>query len=99
MLILPSYHEGMPLVILEGMCQGCALISTKVGSTPEILDENNVIWVGVKSSGDLERAIRKLYESPDILINMQQANKASSYNYTIERNINKLCMICSEVEE
>lgn len=95
-LILPSYHEGMPLVILEGMSQGCALISTKVGSTPEILDENNVIWTEVGSHQDIEGAVKRLYECPDLLKKMQQANQAMSTNYTLESNIDKLCKICTE---
>lgn len=97
-LLLPSYHEGMPLVILEGMSQGCALISTKVGSTSEILDENNVIWTAVKSHRDIEEAVRKLYESPNDLRKMKQENQALSSNYTLKANIDKLCKLCSEVE-
>lgn len=97
-LVLPSYHEGMPLVILEGMSQGCALISTKVGSTSEILDENNVIWTAVKSHSDIEEAVRRLYELPDDLKKMKQENQALSSNYTLKTNIDKLCRICSEIE-
>ncbi len=97
-LLLPSYHEGMPLVILEGMSQGCALISTKVGATPEILNENNVIWIGVKSHHDIETAVRRLYDTPGILEEMQTKNRDLSSNYTLESNIAMLCKVYSDIE-
>lgn len=39
--ILPSYFEGLPISLLEGMVFSHALIATNVGSIPEILDSSN----------------------------------------------------------
>lgn len=40
-LVCPSYAEGMPNVILEGMACGCAIIASDVGAVPAQVDEEN----------------------------------------------------------
>ncbi len=37
LLVLPSYTEGFPMAIIEGMAMGCAIIATDVGAIPEML--------------------------------------------------------------
>lgn len=44
-LVLPSYHEGLPMAILEGMAAGKAIISTTVGAIPEVVGAENGILV------------------------------------------------------
>jgi len=38
-LILPSYDEGVPLVILEALAQGVAVVCTPVGEIPHLLND------------------------------------------------------------
>jgi len=40
-LICPSYSEGMPNVILEGMSRGLAIIATDVGAIDQLVDHKN----------------------------------------------------------
>ncbi|MBO9634031.1 MAG: glycosyltransferase family 4 protein [Chitinophagaceae bacterium] len=43
-LVCPSYSEGMPNVILEGIANGCAAIATDVGAVNQMIDEK-VGWL------------------------------------------------------
>jgi len=36
-LVLPSFYEGLPLVILEGLASGCRIVATDLPGTKEIL--------------------------------------------------------------
>jgi glycosyltransferase involved in cell wall biosynthesis len=37
LVALPSYTEGFPLIVVEAMCMGKAIIATPVGAIPEML--------------------------------------------------------------
>lgn len=39
LLTLPSYTEGLPVVLLEGFAAGVPAVATAVGGTPEVIDE------------------------------------------------------------
>ena len=36
-LVLPSFYEGLPLVILEGLASGCRIVATDLPGTKEVL--------------------------------------------------------------
>lgn len=59
--VLPSRIEASPIVILEAMAAGCAIVSTNVGSIPNrILDGENGILIPPDDEEALEKALRRL---------------------------------------
>lgn len=42
-LVIPSYAEGMPTVILEAMARGLAIIGTNVGAVSRMIDGNGIL--------------------------------------------------------
>lgn len=44
-LVCPSWSEGMPNVILEGMARGCAIIATDVGATSIMVRNGNGLLI------------------------------------------------------
>ncbi len=50
-VILPSYKEGLPMSILEGMAAGKVVIASRVGAIPEVIAAENGFLV---NSGDIQ---------------------------------------------
>jgi glycosyltransferase involved in cell wall biosynthesis len=58
LFVLPSYNEGLPMAILEGMTAGMAIVSTPVGGIPEVVrDGYNGFLV---PPGDIDALAEKL---------------------------------------
>lgn len=65
--VLPSYNEGLPMAILEGMAQGRAIISTPVGGIPEVvIDGYNGFLVEPGDVQTLADRISTLANHPDL---------------------------------
>ncbi len=56
-LILPSWNEGQPIIILEAMSLGIPIIATKIGDVPNMLGEEYKFLAEPKDSGSLQEAI------------------------------------------
>jgi len=63
---LPSYTEGFPNVVLEAMATKNAIIATKVGALPEMLENKSGILVNVADSKDLEKALKFLLQDDSL---------------------------------
>ena len=60
-VVLPSYHEGMSNVLLEGAATGRPLISTNISGCREaVLDSVNGLLCNARDSGSLYNAILKI---------------------------------------
>jgi glycosyltransferase involved in cell wall biosynthesis len=63
-LVVPSFTEGLPNVILEALASGVPVIGTDVGGTPELLEnETNGLLVSPGDSRALARCLANLLSS------------------------------------
>jgi glycosyltransferase involved in cell wall biosynthesis len=44
-LVLPSFYEGLPLVILEGLASGCRIVATDLPGTKEVLGNSDTDFI------------------------------------------------------
>ena len=66
-LVLPSYYEGLPVSVLEGMSHGKAIISTNVGGIPEVVDSSNGFVITPGDKAALSAAISAYLLAPELL--------------------------------
>ncbi|AZQ82857.1 glycosyltransferase family 4 protein [Colwellia sp. Arc7-635] len=58
-LVLPSYREGVPNVLLEAFAGGTPVISTRVGGIPEVVNENVGLLIDAKNDVQLAQAMEQ----------------------------------------
>lgn len=56
-LVVPSYSEGMPTVILEAMSRGLIIVATNVGAVSAQVDQSNGRLIAPGSDQEIERGI------------------------------------------
>lgn len=68
-LVLPSYTEGFPNVVIEAMAAKCPVIATNVGAIPSMLDSDSPDPAGIvvesRNSEALKDALEYLFSNPE----------------------------------
>lgn len=99
--ILPSYNEGMPMSVLEGMAYKNITISTNVGGIPKVIkNEENGIIIEPGDKARMEMYILRLLENEELREKLsKEARKTITENFNIEVIIKKLEEIYMYVKE
>ncbi len=85
-VVLPSYSEGLPMAILEGMACGKAIISTFVGAIPEVVGDTNGTLISPGDVKALSDALIEYATNPDKLerVSIENISKIRD-EYSIEK--------------
>lgn len=101
-MVLPTYTEGFPNVILEGMAAGCAIIASAVGAIPQMLEEEGGAKYGViikpQDVKVLEDSINYLLENPVEKEAMRtRVQSRVQQRYSMQTNWNELVQLWKNV--
>lgn len=101
MLVLPSYKEGMPNVILEAMQWRLPIVSTSVGAVPEMLVHGvSGLLVQPGDALALARAMAALMGDRDKAVRMgYKAREALYPRFSPEKRVERFEMLYSRVLE
>ena len=96
---LPSYHEGLPIALLEAMACARAIVTTPVGAIPEVIEHNiNGVLIEPAAASELADALCELLLNP-----MQRqrlganAYKHVKQHYSTTLGLSKLRAVYSEL--
>ncbi|MCM1266971.1 MAG: glycosyltransferase family 4 protein [Bacteroidales bacterium] len=93
--LFPSYHEGMPVAVLEAMAYGMGIVTTTVGGIPQLIRDGES--GALVSPGDMERmaaaAERFLTDEAYLAACGRAARARAISEYSLESHLEKLSEI------
>lgn len=97
--LLPSYFEGHPVSLLEGMAYGCACIATDIGGVLQMLEHGeDGLVVPVKDTAALKQAIKACLQDSELQKKLgSAAAERIREQYDIQQNIQRLIGIYESV--
>lgn len=89
LLVIPSFEEGLPFVLLEAMMAGCGVVASDVGGVPDVLKDSVNGWLVPPRSPDaIARTVISVLEDPDSLQRVRgEAKRTILEHFTVQREI------------
>jgi glycosyltransferase involved in cell wall biosynthesis len=76
-LVLPSYDEGLPLVILEALANGVAVVCSPVGEIPSVLTDGvNACFVQPGDVAGIAAGLQRVLQQPELRAALERKGRA-----------------------
>ncbi len=95
-LVLFSFYENLPCVILEAQCTGLPVIATRVGGIPELIQDDNGLLVDAGNEEQLLKAMKTLILKEGTYDRIKISSVASA-RYAYDRVGKDICTIYNSV--
>ncbi len=96
-LVLPSYDEGLPLVILEALANGVAVVCSPVGEIPSVLQDGvTACFVQPGDAASIATGLQRVLQSPALRRALERNGRAL---YEAQFSLTRFCASVGQVHQ
>ena len=99
LLILPSYTEGLPNIMLEAMACGTPVLATPVGAIPDVIIDGKTGFIMENNSPEcIAKNVTRALNSPDLERIAEDGRRFVEENFTFERTVENWKEVLQNIE-
>ena len=100
LIILPSYSEGLPGIVQEGMACGALVLATSVGGIPDLIKDGATGFIMEDNSPEcIAKDVIRALERPNLDESVKNARKLIEDKYSYEVMVRKCKIALDELME
>jgi len=99
LLVLPSYTEGLPNIMLEAMACGTPVLATPVGAIPDVIIDGKTGFIMENNSPEcIAENVARALASPDLEEIAENGRRFVEENFTFEKAVENWKEVLEEIE-
>ena len=83
-LFMPSLSEGLPVVGVQALAMGLAMVVSNIGGFIDLVDENKNGFL-INDNDEYEKVLRKLLNSAESLLSFRKASREKAEEFSLEK--------------
>jgi len=97
-LFMPSFSEGLPVVGVQALAKGLAIVASRIGGFLDLVDEKkNGYLIDVQDKDAFVEILRKLISDTDLLFQFRAASLKKSRDFEIQKVADQYQIIFKDV--
>ncbi len=89
-LFMPSFSEGLPVVGVQALAKGLAIVASRIGGFIELVEHaRNGYLIEVGDQAAFSQALRELISKPEILLQFRKASAEKSRDFDIQMVVDR----------
>ncbi len=97
-LFMPSFSEGLPVVGVQALAEGLAIVARRIGGFLDLVaNEQNGYLIEVHDIDAFAKSLRGLISDPELLLQFRKASIQKSREFDIQKVVDKYQAIFQSV--
>ncbi|MDO8754110.1 MAG: glycosyltransferase, partial [Anaerolineales bacterium] len=97
-LFMPSSSEGLPVVGVQALAKGLAIVASRIGGFIDLVEPaRNGYLIEVQDQAAFSHALRELISNPKILLQFRKASAEKAHDFDIQKVVDQYQKIMQSV--